>query len=184
MWRAQQTHHFVVAGGDGGDVGEVVVGDLHAERLQLLHERGDGLLDATRQLHRVGARRHNLHALRDDRRAQDGGRRGAVARRVIRLGRRLRPQRGPRHQLVNVAGVSLRHSRCHALARLSRGWWHGTACEYRLPGTAVLRYESCLDPGTRATTCWSAHSARAKPQVSPVPSPGPCCPPCSKGRHA
>ena len=54
---------------------------------------------------------------------------------------------------------------------MQRGWWHGTEGEYRLPGTAVLRCASWLDPGAWATTCCSAHLASPKPQVSPVPSP-------------
>merc|ERR1719161_375817 len=49
----------------------------------------DGAVDAARDLHGVGARRDDLHALGDEGRGEDGGRRSAVPGQVVRVLRRL-----------------------------------------------------------------------------------------------
>ena len=47
---------LVVVGGDGGDLGDLLLaGDLLGLRLDVLDDRLDGLVDAARQGHRVGA---------------------------------------------------------------------------------------------------------------------------------
>lgn len=83
--RGWEAHHRVAAGGDGGNVGQVGVLDFDAEGLQVLDQGGHRLLDAAGELDGVGARRHDLHALRYDGRRQNGGRRRAVSGCVVCL---------------------------------------------------------------------------------------------------
>ena len=87
MWAV--AHHAIVAGGYGSHIGERVIGDLSGELLQLGHQRNHGLVNAARQLHRVGTGGHNLHSLRNDGSGQDSGGGGAVTGCVIRLRCRL-----------------------------------------------------------------------------------------------
>ena len=79
----------VAAGGDGRDVGELLVGNLLGEPLEDIDELGDGGLHAAGELHGVGTGHDDLHALGDHRRGEHGGGGGAVTREVVGLLRRL-----------------------------------------------------------------------------------------------
>lgn len=84
------THHFIVSGGHGGDIGQPLIGDLSGEVFELLDERSHGGLDSAGELDGAGAGGDDLHSLGDDCGREDGGGRRAVASGVVRLGGRLR----------------------------------------------------------------------------------------------
>src|SRR5436309_1257169 len=77
----------VVVGGDGADLRDLLLlfGGL-GERLELLHDRLDRLVDAALERHRVVAGDHHLEALGEDGACEHGGRRRPVARHVGGLG--------------------------------------------------------------------------------------------------
>ena len=85
---ADHVADFVVAiGGDGADLGDLVVGrDLLGARLDVLDDGFDRLVDAALQVHRVHAGRDRLGAFAHDGLGQHGGGGGAVAGHVIGLG--------------------------------------------------------------------------------------------------
>src|SRR5438132_491981 len=76
-----------VVGGDGADLRDLLLlfGGL-GERLELLHDRLDRLVDATLERHRVVAGDHHLETLGEDGACEHGGRRRPVARHVGGLG--------------------------------------------------------------------------------------------------
>ena len=77
----------VAVGGDGADLGDLVVRrDLLRLALQLLDDGGDGEVDAALEIHRVGAGGNRLGAFLDDRLGENGGGGGAVAGEVGGLG--------------------------------------------------------------------------------------------------
>src|SRR4029077_7365189 len=79
---------LVVAGGDGGDTGDLVFArNLFALRVaQVVDDLLDGLLDPAAQGQRVGAGGNVLQALANDRLGQQGGGGGAVAGNVVGRG--------------------------------------------------------------------------------------------------
>ena len=77
-------------GGDRADLRRLGLGgDLLRALLQFLDERGDGLVDAALQIHRVHAGGDRPAALTHDRLRQHDRSRGAVARDIVGLGRDL-----------------------------------------------------------------------------------------------
>src|SRR5213596_2299284 len=77
----------VVVGRDGADLRDLLLllGGL-GERLELLHDRLDRLVDPALERHRVVAGDHHLQALGEDGACEHGGRRRPVARHVGGLG--------------------------------------------------------------------------------------------------
>ena len=70
---------FIAVGRDGADLSDFLAGGGGLGLFfQLLDQGGDGLVDATLQVHRVHAGGHVLHALTDDGLGQHGGGGGAV----------------------------------------------------------------------------------------------------------
>src|SRR5262249_53148044 len=99
----------VVVGGDGGDLGDlllVVAVDLLGHALELVHDLIDGLLHAAGQGHGVGAGGDGLEALAVDGLGQDGGGGGAVAGHVAGLAGGLFDELGA-HVLVGVLQLDL-----------------------------------------------------------------------------
>ena len=100
----QVTDLLVVVGGDGTDLGDLLLaGRGNRERLEPLDDGLDGPVDATLQLHRVGPGGDVLEALAEDRLGQHGRRGGAVAGEVGGLG-----------------GDLLHHLRAHVLDRIGQ----------------------------------------------------------------
>ncbi len=84
----QVADFLVVVRGDAADLRDLLLaGRRYRERLELLDDGFDGLLDAALELHRVGARGDVLEAFAEDRLRQHGGGGGAVAGQVGGLGR-------------------------------------------------------------------------------------------------
>src|SRR5215207_10121782 len=97
----------VVVGRDGADLGDLLLaGRRHADALQLLDDRGDGLVDAALDRHRVRAGRDVLEAFAEDRLGEHGRRGGAVARVVGGLGRDLLHHLGA-HVLERIRQLDL-----------------------------------------------------------------------------
>src|SRR5690606_29391437 len=83
----------VAIGRNGADLGNLIVlGHLAGIGLQLRHDSLNGLVDATLQVHRVHAGRNGLGAFLHDGLGENGRGRGAVAGKVIGLGRNLAHQ--------------------------------------------------------------------------------------------
>ena len=82
-----QRAHGAVVGGDGRDLGDLLLLlDGDGLLLQLVDHEVDGLLDPLTHLHAVGSGGDVLHPLADDGAGEDRGGRGAVARDVVGLG--------------------------------------------------------------------------------------------------
>ena len=96
----------VVVGGDRGDLGDLLVGDLLGLALDVLDDGEDGLVDPSLQGHRVGAGGQGLQALLEDGLGQDGGGGGAVAGDVGGLRGGLLDELGA-HVLVGVGQLDL-----------------------------------------------------------------------------
>ena len=110
----------VAVGGDGADLGDLVVRlDLLGLAFQLVDDGGDGEIDAALQVHRVGAGRNRLGAFLDDGLRQHGRRRGAVAGDVGGLGGDLAHHLGA-HVLELVLELDLLGDR-HAVLGHARG---------------------------------------------------------------
>jgi hypothetical protein len=96
-----------VGGGDGGDAGDVgLVVDVLGLLGDRLDRRGDGLLDALLDRHRVGAGGDVLHAGRDHCLGEHGGGRGAVTGDVVGLRRHFLDELGT-HVLERVLELDL-----------------------------------------------------------------------------
>ena len=76
----------IAVGGNGADLRDHVAGNRLGELLDFLDGHFHGLVDAALQGHRIGARRHGLHAFAVDRLRQDGRGGGAVAGHIGSLG--------------------------------------------------------------------------------------------------
>src|SRR5436190_16787886 len=97
----------IVVGRDRADLGDLLLaGGRGADALQLLDDRGDRLVDAALDRHRVGAGRHVLEALAEDGLGEHGRRRGAVAGVVGSLRRDLLHHLGA-HVLERIGELDL-----------------------------------------------------------------------------